>query len=229
MKRASTARVALNVLIAACVAAGMLMMALGIGEMFVSKGRGSLKYYTTLSNLFEGGAALLWLAVNAVGKMPERVKRAADTLKYASCVCVGLTFLTVLVFLGPMYGYPKMYTYANFFFHLAVPVLAMAEFVFFHSRAMSLSDNFLALLPTLLYGTVYLLNILINGLGEPFQRDIYGFVTWGIPIGMGIFAVIGGAAFFIGLLLRTLNRRLTSRGIGKGVDNGGSDRRSADR
>ena len=39
-------------------------------------------------------------------------------LKYAATVSVGLTFLTVMLFLGPRFGYGAMFQGVNLWFHL---------------------------------------------------------------------------------------------------------------
>ncbi len=39
-----------------------------------------------------------------------------------ACVCLGLTFMTIAFFLGPIYGLFSMYQGANFWFHLIVPL-----------------------------------------------------------------------------------------------------------
>ena len=70
---------------------------------------------------------------------------------------------------------------------------------------MSVKDNLFAIFPPLVYGTVYVINTLINGIKG---NDIYGFLIWGYPIGILIFAVICFVAFLIGLVLRLINARL---------------------
>lgn len=207
MKRRKKTRAVINVLLAVFVGIAWLVMIFGNEGMLSSGGLSNLKYFTVLSNVFEGAASVVWLILNG-RDVSDKGRRFAELLKYAACVCVGLTFVTVLVFLGPLYGYGNMFLHANLFFHLIIPLMAMAEFVCFNRQRVGWRENLLAAAPTLLYGTVYLVNILINGLGEPYQRDIYGFVTWGMPIGIGIFAVICAVAFLIGLALRALNRKL---------------------
>lgn len=198
-------RMAVNGLLAAAVAVGTTMMFLGGEGTLLSNGLDGLKYFTVLSNIFEGIASLLWLAF-AARSADHAPPKAVEIVKYAAGVCVGLTFVTVMVFLGPLYGYPFMFMGANLFFHLLIPVAAMLEFVLMNTAPMTLRHNLAATLPTLLYGTVYLINILLNGVGEyPDTNDWYGFVNWGLPVGIVIFAVISAAAFVIGLALRLLN------------------------
>lgn len=212
MNRSTKARFVINVLIVAFVGIAWLMMVFGEEGMLSSGGLSSLKYFTTLSNVFEGVASIVWLMMNTdMGKTSksEQGVRFADLLKYVACVCVGLTFLTVMIFLGPMFGYDHMFTHANLWFHLVIPLLSMGEFVFFNRAEVRIRENFAAVVPMLLYGTVYLVNILINGMGEyPNTNDLYGFATWGIPIGIVIFAVLCGITYGIGLVLRLANKKM---------------------
>ncbi|MBQ9263428.1 MAG: hypothetical protein IJ189_04370 [Clostridia bacterium] len=171
-------------------------------------GLGSLKYFTVLSNLLEGAASLLW----GLCACREKHARLAARVKYIAAVSVGLTFVTVLVFLGPFFGYGGMYTGSNFWFHLILPLAAMAEFMLLNDAPMTHRDNRLAVAPMLLYGIGYLANNLINGIGAwPHTNDFYAFLTWGYPVGMVILVVIIVGTYGIGWLLRQANSRMLLR------------------
>ena len=67
-------------------------------------------------------------------------------------------------------------------------------------------STFLAVIPMLLYGLCYLVNILVNGVGEGrAANDWYGFVRWGFPVGMAIFGIITLGTWMIAVLIRKLN------------------------
>lgn len=189
-------RIFINIFIAITVfvAWGYMFMDREPGAL-ASAGIVNLKYFTVLSNIAEGLASLFWLAVCFTKKEPA----TADRVKYVAAVSVGLTFATIAFFLGPLYGMLSMYTGANFWFHLIVPVVAMLEFVFLSETEVGVKDNLLAVVPMLLYGAVYLLNVILRGTEG---NDWYGFVNWGLPIGIVIFAVLCIATYGIGLLLR---------------------------
>lgn len=202
-------RFAANGIIAGLVGVAWLQMILGDEALLSSGGLSSLKYFTTLSNVFEGVSCIIWIIFNMAFAKSEKSRKFVDGLKYAACVCVALTFLTVIIFLGPMFGYDHMFTDANLWFHLVIPLLSIAEFVFFNQRRVGFRENLVTVVPMLLYGTVYLVNILINGIGEsPNANDLYGFATWGIPIGIVIFAILCGITYGIGLVLRLANKKL---------------------
>ena len=66
-------------------------------ELLTARGLSSLKYFTVLSNLFEGIACVIWLF------------NGNEKIKYAAAVSVTLTLIVVLTFLGPLYGYVAMF------------------------------------------------------------------------------------------------------------------------
>lgn len=189
-----------NVFLVLAVAGSWLVMfAFGEGAL-ANSGIRSLKYFTTLSNLFVGFAAAIWLVSSCKS---ERI----ESLKYVAAAAVGLTCITVLVFLGPLYGYPAMFAGGNLFMHLITPVVAIAEIIFLSDAHYTRKDNLMVIIPPLIYGVFYLGNVYINGFGEwPDYNDWYMFLTWGYPVGMLIFAIICVVTWLIGLAMRKLQR-----------------------
>ncbi len=158
------------------------------GLRLSSVGLASLKYVTVLSNLLACFAAAVYLICLLRRKVPFWV----IALKYMAAASVGLTFLVVVLFLGFLYGFAAMFRGANLIFHLIVPLLAMAEFIFcLPAPLLRLRDALTAVVPMILYGFFYLGNILLNGVGAwPNTNDWYGFCLWGFPVGLGIFAFL---------------------------------------
>lgn len=164
----------------------------GEGKL-TSTGLASLKYFTMLSNLFMGLACIIYL-VDLFLRRKERyrrVSRGCETLKFSAAVSVMLTFITVRVFLGPLYGYRAMFSGVNFWLHLVIPVLALVDFCFLDREAgLELPSTIACVIPMAVYGIGYTANILINGRGEwPNTNDWYSFAQWGIPV-MGVIYVI---------------------------------------
>ena len=192
-------RIVLNILIAAIVFAAWISMFLSGEGRLSSAGFASLKYFTVLSNLLAGAAAAVWLR--------SRGERA-EVLKYVATVAVAITFAVTAFFLGAIYGHAVLYKGANLWLHLIVPVLCMAEQLFLPGKLLSARENLLVIVPVVLYGTGYLVNIILNGVGEwPDTNDWYGFVLWGLPVGIVIFAGICLTAWLLGLLFRKAGRR----------------------
>ncbi len=196
--------VLINAAIAILAPYAWLKMVFGSSDgVLVSAGLRSLRYFTILSNLLAAAAAIIYL-LNL-----NRITRNIKVLKYVAAVSVGLTFLVVLVFLGPLFGYVFMFTGVSFWLHLIVPVLAMTEFILSNDVEMKRRDNMIAVIPMFLYGIFYLGNILINGIGEwPDSNDWYAFMSWGYPIGFAIFFIIIFVTYLIGLTLRKTNAKM---------------------
>ena len=189
-------RKALNVVLAIAVFGAWGQMVFSGEGTLASTGLSSLKYFTVLSNLLE-----LLIRRKAAGDPGQR----GETLKYISTVAVSITFLVVMTFLGPLYGYPFMFEGANLWFHLLVPVGAILEQVFLSKGPFDRKDVLFAALPVLFYGAGYLGNILMNGVGEwPDTNDWYSFMMWGYPGA----AVIYGGLILISLALGLLFRKV---------------------
>ena len=154
---------------------------------------GSLKYFTILSNIFEAIASVVWLI------------KGNEKLKYAASVAVGLTFFTVVFFLGRLFGYVSMFAGPSFFLHGVIPLLSMWEMIFLCKEKMTVGDNISACLSMIIYGIFYLGNNIINGIGSwPDTNDWYGFLTWGYPLGFVIYFIMVAAIYLIGLMIRKL-------------------------
>ena len=208
----------LNVLIVAFAVTGTIMMLFfrSNDPTLQSKGVANLKYFTVLSNEACGIVAVVCLVLRLRGK------RQPMLAKLTAAAAVGLTFLTIAAFLGPLYGMLKMYRGANFFFHLVLPLTAMAEFVLSsdeeveeestgtsESREIPFGWTFFTMIPVLAYGAAYLTNILVNGVGVwPDSNDFYGFVNWGLPVGIGIFAVLLLVTWGIACTLRAAHKKV---------------------
>ena len=209
-----------NIIFAAVIDALIAMMVLGAflymflrrsGGMLSSAGLAALKYFTTLSNIYDGivSAVLSAQLFQVLKGRREMLSHAAFLFKYTSTAAVSVTFLVVMVFLGPIYGYPMMFRGANLWLHLIVPVVSIVSFIaledFFR---ISLKQSFLCMLPVLVYGAFYLGNLLINGTGRwPDPADIYGFTRWGMGIGLLIFLGIMTVGWLAGLVLRIRCRK----------------------
>jgi hypothetical protein len=177
-------------------------MAFSTENTFFATGLRSLRYFTVLSNLLEGFGCAVFIAFSLFSKNKD-VPRAISVLKFVGCASVTVTFLTVALFLAPVWGAKEMFSSFNLFLHLSIPLLSIAEFVIFEKARPTVKECFFAALPVFIYGVGYLINVLVNGIGVfPDSNDWYGFLTWGWGIGAALFAVVCAAAFAVGLLLR---------------------------
>ena len=83
------------------------------GEWKLANGLHSLRYFTILSNLLSGAAALLV----ALTVTEQGLPFGLWLLKYIATAAVTVTFITVMVFLGPTLGYKLQLEKSGFFFH----------------------------------------------------------------------------------------------------------------
>ena len=194
----------INIILVIMVLGSWIAIFVSASGTLMHNGINSMKYFTVLSNLFEGAASVIWLvSTRKNGKASTR----AELLKYIAAAAVGLTCVTVLVFLGPLYGYPAMFAGGSLYMHLLTPVIAIAEIIFLSDFTYTRKDNRLVMLSPIVYGVFYLGNNLINGIGEwPDTNDWYLFLTWGYPVGILIFVVICAVTWLLGLAMRKLHR-----------------------
>lgn len=198
---------ALNVLIIVFVCVGISKMLDNPeqGAGLTGVGIENLKYFTVLSNIFAGGVAIIWVTYYIFCDVYNI--KSPVLLKLMSASAVGLTFLIIAAFLAPMYPDLDLYTGSNLYFHRVVPLLAMAEMILMKvDRKIPFKYTLISASLALIYGVGYVINILINGIGEwPNTNDWYGFLNWGYPIGAVIFVAIVLMDFGIACLLRGLN------------------------
>ena len=203
----STVELILNIVIIIFTIVGIIFMLTGKPEEGALQASGieNFKFYTVLSNVFCGVIALIYLCFILLKKDTDMM----TVLKLAAVCGVAITFAVVAFMFGPLYGYPQFYKRGNLFFHLLLPITAMAEFIAVKRKRIPFVHTIIAAVPTLLYGMGYLLNILINGIGGPWPdtNDFYAFLSWGWPAGIGIFAGITLSAFAVACIFRAISNK----------------------
>lgn len=177
-----------------------MVFQIGDAQALAASGFSSLKYFTVLSNLFNGGMSLIYAGWLLRGIEITPIKK---TWKLSAVSTVGLTFVTVMAFLGPVFGYRLMFQGANLWMHLILPVTSLLSFMFLERGIkMPFKYTIWVIMGALLYGTGYLLNIAFNGIGTwPDSNDFYGFLSWGCAVGAVIFVVIMAGIWLIGAVL----------------------------
>ena len=196
--------VLINVTIAVLSVVAWLMLAGDVSDpqKLAARGWESLKYFTVLSNLFSAVASLVYVLHCLVvgGQIPLWL----TILKLAAATAVMLTFLTVVLLLGPYFGYGKLFLGGNLWMHLVLPLLALVDcWLFVPIGKTPLWMTAFALLPTLLYGAWYLARVLRHGAArDGVVYDFYGFTRWGkekIPV---VAAGMLAFSWVIALLIR---------------------------
>ena len=136
------------------------------GRWAWENGAGVFRYFTVLSNIFCALAAL------AMCLAPEQ--NWSWLLKYIGTAAVTVTMMTVLLFLGPQFGYLDQLKGNNFFMHLLTPLLAIVSFCVLERRGLAFGTAMLGVVPVLLYGLYYLYRVVVVPEKKRWD-DFYGF------------------------------------------------------
>ena len=140
-------------------------------------------------------ASLALVICYIAGSVPEGVL----LWKYSGTCAVSVTFLTVMLFLGPtMKNYKALLSGYEFFLHLLCPLLAIVSYVFFEKREFEFYIVIYGTLPLVLYIALYYYKNMHAPEGHRW-KDFYGFNKsdkW--PLSM---AAMVAAGFLISVIL----------------------------
>ena len=197
-----------NILVFLLVLAGVIvMLTAGDGEL-AERNITVFKYFTFQSNVFMGIVAFVYgyYQLLIIRKKIDKLPHVLLVFNHVGATAVGLTFIIVILFLAPGYGFDKMYNNANLFFHALVPVMAMINYMFFEKECkIKFFDTFFAMIPPTLYGIVYFIVVASqNGYGNV-KIDFYMFGKNGPLVGAFNFIAIISIAYVIGLILFFVN------------------------
>ena len=177
---------------------------------------GVFRFFTVDSNILMGIVAYLFLRKEKKllsGKITD-IPVKYYVLKLIGTTAVTLTFIVVFAYLSRIVdgGIMPLLMNSNLFFHLIIPLLSILTFtVFEKTNKLKFKYTFFGMLPTIIYGIYYVINLLIhleNGKVLP-KYDWYWFVQSGLNniyiIGPGLIVV----SFIISIILAWLNRKKT--------------------
>ena len=159
--------------------------------LLVSGGWSAFKYYTVLSNVF-CALACLASAICCMVRKTHVLPKGLYLFRLMGSSVVSVTFVVVLIFLGPLYGYGPMFSGVCFWLHLFAPVMGIAgQIACEPEKPMPVKSTFWALVPTFAYGCFY---IGVNAAGwtgtaDP-KTDFYAFLRWGWAVGILMFMVV---------------------------------------
>ena len=153
------------------------------------------RYFTALSNIYCAMASIALVICSIAGNVP----RGIILWKYSGTCAVTLTFLTVMLFLGPtMKNYKGLLTGYDFFLHLLCPVLAVVSYIVFEKREFAFYIVIYGFLPIMIYVALYYYKVMHAPEGRRW-KDFYGFNRTGKwPISM---AAVLLSAFLISVVL----------------------------
>lgn len=166
------------------------------------------RYFTNLSNIFAALTCAAALPFNIAALISARrggddalhLPQVLYLFKFVGSTAVGVTFFTVVFFLAPLWGrnWWMMFSGNTFWLHLICPLLCLAATIFFEAdRRLRLRSALWGVLPTLVYGIVYFLMVIVVGEGNGGWEDFYQF-------NMGGLWYISAAAMLAGTYLLAL-------------------------
>lgn len=174
---------------------------------------GMLRFFTVQSNMLMGIVSLVF-AIKEIKLLKGNIEEISIkyyAIKLMATTAVGLTFLTVFAYLGPISkgGIPSMLMNSNLFFHLLIPVISMINFILFErTNKLKIKYTFIGIVPTILYEIYYLINVLVhmeNGVVSPIY-DWYWFVQNGVWTAIIVAPMMIIVTYIISLLLWKLNK-----------------------
>ena len=182
---------------------------IGDGNMKVI-GIECFRYFTIDSNILMALAALLMIpfTVHSLIKKTDEPKWII-LLNYIGTTAVTVTFLTVMLFLGPTQGYGIMIEGSNLYLHIIGPVLACMSFIFLQPFRLQKKEILLSVLPTFVYGTLYLVMVIIVGKNNGGWEDFYGFNLGGFWYLS--YVLMNIATFGLGICLKLFHNRYVKK------------------
>ena len=138
----------------------------------------TFRYFTTDSNILAAVSALAVLPYNfsALSGGEFLLPGWVSALKFVGTTAVCVTFFTVVLFLGPATGYGHLLRGHGMYLHGFSALLAVVSFCFCeNTRVLPLSEAFLGMLPTAVYGVIYLVMVIFVGTEKGGWEDFYGF------------------------------------------------------
>ena len=171
-----------------------------------------LMTFTGLSNVFIGLVCLA-CAVYRVVKKDIAIPKALFITKIIALADITITLLVTAFYLSPSLGssWWRLYINNNIFNHLLTPVVAIITFILLEEYVETdWKDCFFSLVPLVLYGIFYIINVYTHLTPEgktDLTYDIYGFCRFGIFF--LILFLIGFLATSFGLtyLYRLINKK----------------------
>lgn len=210
-KAKNIASLIINLLIFGLTAMVLVMYFSSNVDPLIRHGFESFKFFTTDSNILSAFAALIVAIFDIriiIGKSKE-LPGWAVLLKYIGTTSVMLTFTVVMVFLGPLYSYHSVLRSTGLYMHLFGPLMAFVSLWLLEPYYIIPKKLLgLAVLPMVIYGTVYLIEVLIIGEFDGWD-DFYGFNIGGMWY-LSITLIIAGT-FLLAIAIRLLHNHAVKR------------------
>ena len=185
------------------------------GDSTPESGIGTLRMYTTISNLIAALAASVCIPFQIDGLRRDRYRLPKWVVEvlYVGTVGVFLTFVIALSLISATVSFTyAMFVNSNIFMHTLNPIFIVILFTLAIPDAhIEFSHSFWSIIPTLIYGFIYFLFVFVVGA----WRDHYhlqDYMPW--PVAFLLIIVI---TFGLSQLLRFLHN-LTNKYVSKNIE-----------
>ena len=163
-------------------------------------------FFTTDSNILSAIAAVVVVIfdIKILRGKNKALPHVVELFKFVAVTSVILTFCTVMVLLVPVYGAERELLGTAAYMHVGGPLMALCSFALVEKNTrLSVPEAFLGLLPMAVYGTVYLVEVVLIGAPNGGWEDFYAFNqnnNWQVTV-----AVMLAATTAISFLVRLLH------------------------
>ena len=174
----------------------------------VETGFDSYKFFTTDSNILAAMSSLVLIPyeIQILRGKREKLPHATVVFKYIGMTAVMLTFITVMTVLLPQYDAGFLLLGTAFYMHLAGPAAAFVAFSFLETDTrIKFPETFLALIPSVLYGSLYLIQVVVIGEENGGWSDFYTFNKGGYWY-ITMFILLG-VTYLIALITRLIHNK----------------------
>ena len=178
-------------------------------------GLGTLRMYTTFSNIISALAAAICVPFQIEGLRKNKYKlpKWIVEVMYVGSVGTTLTLLIALSLIGPISGYYySLIENSNIFMHTLNPFFIIMLFtVAISDTHIKFSHSFFAIIPTFIYSVLYFVLAYVTHI----WRDHYhlsDFMPWPVA-----FVAIVGASYILSLILGILHN-ITNKHVAKGIE-----------
>lgn len=176
-------------------------------------GIGTLKMFTTISNVIAAFAAAMCLPFQIDGLRRDRYRLPSwiVILMYVGTTGVFLTFFTAITLISAFQGFVEtMFTKSSLFMHTINPILITVLFVLVVSDTrIKFSYSFISMVPIFIYMIVYFIMVfVVKAWNDYYKTDAY--IPW--PVSLILFLL---ASFGLSQLVRVFhnlsNKHITQR------------------
>ena len=175
-RRALLAAIACTFVAIAVLACVVSCLVIQPSDLHPERGIRTFRLFTVFSNLVSATGCLLAIpfAVEGIRKNTYHIPEWCVTLHYMGATSVAITFIFAIFLILPFKGTYLAFGGPNFYMHLVCPVLCILAFLFLQSEhRMRWPHSLIALVPFVVYATIYFIKVVATGEGAGGWRDVY--------------------------------------------------------